>query len=490
MKDNETLQESFDFLGNFKSWGFVYDSVFQSNNQLWNVTNGNGGAGGGFFTAYYWLNSQYFNKMQRYASRYAYLSCPYAATAVNTLTILVMGDGLKFVTENQSKQNKIDKWCDDNDWYDRDIEGFRRWVTDGDLFYRFFDEKVRFIDPDLIYGDSNSQNQYLGIEADPDDDEEILYYLVHKQPDKPATQEKVPAEEIQHRKNSHWGQRRGFSWLLPVLTDVFAADKLTNSLMSTAEVQARVALIRELESPSASAQTFLGNIQNQPQNQEFRKFNPPSPQENIEHIPPGSIITQNSGQKLSTLNALSGATNFIEVLDASLRKIASHFHLPMGVFAQDKSERGAFAAEMVSNSYIVRCIEALQSKWKYQNLEVLKKALGIETDDVQVICPMVSMVDKPAETQLAQFLLDAKLCSRQTLLKTFGIDWEREAELIKSEKNTVEELDTNDETLRNNQSERGPSGATYPSQRNGMRSDEQKQTSVPSGDTETSDTNV
>lgn len=458
----QSLQEAIEFLGGFKAfgWGAGGNSLFNSDGNLWNVISGTGAAGG-FYTAFYWLSTAWFNKIQRYAGRYCFLSNGYAQTAVNNLAILVLGNGFEYSSEDPGKDKEIKAWVKENCWNQRSIEAFKRYLIDGEVFLRCFDDRVRFVDPDFVYGDNaGGRDTYQGVIYTEGDEEDITGYRVHKKPNQTdfADSETVPVSQMQHRANVHFGQKRGFSWILPVMSDLFAADMLTNNLMTSAEVRSKFAIIREHEANQDAVQAYRSGIQSQPQNAIWRQAvgqnGGPAfpPVENIENYPQGAIVDAPVTVKYNTLPDVDPG-QFIEVLDATLCKISSHFHLPVGIFANLRGDRGSYASELVHSSWSVRSLEQLQNHWKEYDLALLEKC-GFDTDDVQVVSPEIALVDKKAEKELAEFLIREKMVSKQTLAKTFEIDFCKEQEIIKSE--IAKGLWNEQSTDRGDGSERSP----------------------------------
>ncbi len=444
------LTEAIAFLGAFKGYGawggYGIDATSGLNGQgnLYNIVNG-GGGGGGFYTAYYWLSTQWYNKWQRYLGRYLYLSNAYAKTAINSQVTFIIGKGQQFVCSDENKQKEIDEWCKLNKWQWRNAEAFKNYLIDGEIFYRIFDQKVRFVDPDLIYGDLSPKDQYLGIVFDEDDNEEIDAYNVHRRPNESLEGESVSAKEIQHRKAANWGQRRGFSWLLPVASDLLEADALTNNCMSTSQVLAKIAFFRKHQANQQSVKQFRSDIASQPINSQIIGQNGTpqiTPCENIENYLPGSIPDISDTIDIQPSPTALDGNAYVALLDATLRKVASYGNLPMGVYG-NQGDRGAYAAEMVQNSYIVLSLESMQAQWAALNLELLEK-VGFDVSDVQCVSADISTVDVPALIQEAQFGLDNMLLSPQSVSEKFDWDynkekelWEEHGELVKT--NEVEE---------------------------------------------------
>src|SRR5262249_48848665 len=132
------------------------------------------------------------------------------------------------------------------------------------------------------------------------------------------------------------------------------------------------------------------------------------------------------------LEQLTGlpAESYVAALEATLRKCSAHFFLPDGVFNL-RSANESYNSELVSNSIIVRKIEALQHEWMQYDLELLEMC-GFDTDDVSLIAPEVSVVDRTKLVQEMEFLLQQGLISKQTVSKSFGLDPQAEEAMQKN----------------------------------------------------------
>ncbi len=448
-----TLSESIDFLNSWRGCNNLNSGLWTNGRQDGNLYNLSNVGGGAFYTYYIWLNQQAVNKWQRYAGRMLYMSNAYAGTAVNNLTILALGNGLEFQCADETKLKKIQKWIKNNKWRQRDLEGFKRFIVDGEIFYRATgfqeDAKIRFVDPDYVYNTYDAAKWgWYGARWAENDYEEITKWVVHKSSTDSSQGEEVSTTEkgncIQQRANKHFTQFRGFSWLLPVMSDLWQADKLTNNLMQTSELLSKIAFWRVNKANKEAVERMRSEVSN---NTWLGQNGTPSvnnvPRENLEGIPPQSILDIPDSMDIKFPQALNGS-EYNALLDSTLRKISSHFHLPTGVF-NDKSERGAYAAELVSSSYIVRSIEAIQENWKEWNLQLLELC-GFDTEDVDVVCPEVAMVDKKMESEVADMLLRNQIASRQTVGTIFGIDYDAEKPIIKKEN---AELNTDGENNEN-----------------------------------------
>ena len=150
-----------------------------------------------------------------------------------------------------------------------------------------------------------------------------------------------------------------------------------------------------------------------------------------EYIPRKAIIDSNKSTAYTALPIADWA-QFGEVLDLGLRKISSHFFLPMGIFSNDKSQRDSYGAELASGSWIVRCIKRLQDQWKRQDVRLLRR-LGFDVSLKNTNAPEVAVPDIKGKQQEEQFLIENQVFSRKTVCEAHDGDWEVESKQILKE---------------------------------------------------------
>lgn len=447
------MQEQIDWMRAFNSPNF--NNAWLLNGGENNLYSGSGSGAGGsyYYTLYYWLNNSQVNKYQRYLGRVLFLDNGIAQTGVNKLTIMALGSGMKIQTPDESKQRKIDEWQKINKWKRKEVEAFKRRIIDGEVFFRVFGDQVRFVDPDLVYCNATDNPQsWQGVISDNYDQEEILGFEVHpRNYQSNTTQTKgefVPIEEMQHRKlNSHFGARRGFSLLLPVATDLFNCDRLLNNVMATSNVLAKIAFWRKHKANQASVMEFRSKINNQ---SAVANRNGLPEYDNIDNIPAGSIPDIPDETDIQFPDAQS-LDQYNIILESTLRKISSQFNLPAGIFNVTHDD-GAYNAQMVTNSFVVRSIEAMQEEWKEFNLELLEMC-GFDTNDIQIIAPEVAVVDADCLVKECEFLLTNRLASKNTIAEKFEINYEEELELIKQDVKDDEVLMPEPDPMQNPQTE-------------------------------------
>ena len=438
------LAEAVNFLGAFRDLGTVYGGLFNSDGMLWDSVSGTG-VGGAFWTAFYWMSTIWFNRMQRYTSRFCYLSNGYGATAINDLTTLALGEGFTYTNKDGTPNEQLDEWMEENDWHEFSREMFINYLTDGEDFIRIYGEgvesRVLWLDPDLIYSEGNDSNDYFaGLEYEAGNAGKPDAFRVWDKPYGSAggIGERVPAEQMQHRANKHWGQKRGFAWALPVLQDIFACDAFSGNIIGTADLLAKVAIIRQHEAPQGAVEMLKGQIQSQ-----AAQWGPPIGQNGTppvppsiagERVPPASIFDASKGTEYVTL-PIGNYAQFIEVLDAELRKISGHFFLPATIYIQSRGEAAPYSGELAAGSWNVRNIKRLQDHWKRKDMQLFKMC-GLDVKDLQVQTPEVAVPDKKGKQAEEEMLLRNQVISRATVAKLHDLDWEAEKAQILEEQET------------------------------------------------------
>ncbi len=383
------------------------------------------------------LQSSYFNKVQRWLARYLYHVNAYAISIVQNKRDLVIGPGYEINCESDASQRRVDEWLEQNNWALRMPEAYERLIVDGEVFFRVFKGGiVRFVEPDLVYG--TEPGVLSGIKTKPDDYETIESYMVNQGNgwnQQYGESQAVPADQMQHRKFGAWSSEpRGFSLLLAVYGDILEASKLLTNLGITLDAQARVAIVRKHQADKQAVQALnAGRANEVPVAGYATPYTNCSPRvDGVEAIPPASIVDTGD---TSTFELTSGglmADKYIEVLRAILRKVAARCGLPEALVSQDQANMAAYTAALVPNSHLIRAVKSQQNVWAAQDLDLLKKC-GISTKDVHVEFSSPVVENRKEEKEVAEFLIDRGIASRQTIGQIFDVNYKDEVALIKRE---------------------------------------------------------
>lgn len=149
---------------------------------------------------------------------------------LDTMESFVIGESTKVIAqdENPEVQEYWDNWAKMRKWETRCKEAFRRFLRDGDTFFRWFkppevlDGKkyllTRFVEPNEIMAPTGADPTYtFGIKTDPEDIEKVMEYHRVYMKGTTQTEETIPAAEIDHFKHGvDSNVKRGLSWLMGV----------------------------------------------------------------------------------------------------------------------------------------------------------------------------------------------------------------------------------------------------------------------------------
>ena len=429
------IAESLNFLDSLNSGLLGWDPNQQGT--FWNPTQG--GVGPYPPQANYLLvvlQTPLFNRIQRWLARYLYHVNAYAISAVDSLTDMVIGPGYTITADNATNQRRIDAWVEANNWHERVVEAYKTYLIDGEVFFRVFGDKVRFVDADFVYSDSPHEKN--GIITEPEDYETVLGYRVARR--NPwlgggnGEQEEVSVHEMQHRKMCQPYESRGFSMLLAVYSQILKATQLLDNLCTTLDSQARIAIVRQHDATKEAVQTFRSNLTN---SLPIAGRNPvgdnaPPRVDGTESYPAGSIVDNGIGTKLELTSGGLMADKYVEVLRAILRQVAARVGIPEALLSQDTDSIAAYTGQLVPNSHLIRAIKAKQDRWCRQDLQLLKLCgIPIQGVSINFVSPVI--VNRKEEAELAELLLDKGLASRQTVAANFDITYEDELPIIKRE---------------------------------------------------------
>jgi capsid protein len=331
-------------------------------------------------------------------------------------------------------QDVLDEFIDSNDWHRRQQEIVRRYDRDGEVFLRFFADgdgrtRVRFVEPGQVatpQGRAGDASTSFGIETEPDDVETPVTYYIDN--------EAVPACEIQHRKaNVDCNVKRGLPLFYPVRKNLRRAEKLLRNMSVVAEIQSAIALIRKHRSGTKTGvQQFVAaqtdaNVTSAAtgQSTSFRRFGP------------GTILDSHGGIEYDFPAAGLDAANYVVVLQAELRAIASRLVMPEFMLTSDESNAN-FASTMVAEGPAMRMFARMQADLARDDLQVMRRVIAgavaagrlpdeaAEAIEVQVGPPTLEVRDALKEAQSFRIEFESGILSPQTWSQRRGLDYDQE----------------------------------------------------------------
>ncbi len=345
-----------------------------------------------------------------------------------------------FATLIAAVQHEIDQFIVANHWHRRQQEVVRRRDRDGEAILRFFTAadgtvRVRFVEPDQVFtppDQAGNPAARLGVQTDLHDVENVIGYFIDGR--------LVDAAEIQHRKaNVDANVRRGLPLFYPVRKNLRRAEKLLRNMSVVAEIQSAIALIRKHRQGTLSGvqqfvagqadATFTAPVAyapgSLPRTTSFRRYGP------------GTILDAPSGLEYDFPAAGVDAANFVTVLQAELRSVASRLVMPEFMLTSDASNAN-YSSTMVAEGPAMRMFARLQAEqvcddvavmWRVVEAAVAAGRLPSETRtmiEIQATAPSLLVRDQLQETQRHRIENTAGILSPQTWSQLSGLDYDQE----------------------------------------------------------------
>jgi capsid protein len=329
-------------------------------------------------------------------------------------------------------QRLIDDFVGANQWHRRQQEIVRRRDRDGEAFLRFFlapdgGTRVRFVEPDQVLtppGYQSNSSARLGVLTDGRDVETVLGYFVDGQ--------LVDASEIQHRKgNVDANVRRGLPLFYPVRKNLRRAEKLLRNMSVVAEIQSAIALIRKHRQGTA------GGVQQFVANRADNVTAANSGGRSLHRYGPGTILDAHADIEYDFPAAGVDAANFVVVLQAELRAVASRLVMPEFMLTSDASNAN-YSSTMVAEGPAMRMFARLQAEQVCDDLLVMRRVienavisgqLPAEAHtliEIQAVPPSLAVRDQLEESHRRRIEHAAGILAPQTWSQLAGFDYDQE----------------------------------------------------------------
>lgn len=343
-------------------------------------------------------------------------------------------------------QSVLDEFIALNHWHARQQEIVRRKDRDGEAFLRFFaaadgTTRVRFIEPGLVSTPpewSSRPAASFGILTEALDVETVLAYFVDGRT--------IDAGEIQHRK-AHVDRnvKRGLPLYYPVIKNLRRAEKLLRNMSTLAEIQSAIALIRKHRRGTRSGvQQFVAD-----QADASTTSAATGKTTNYKRFAPGTILDAYGNIDYDFPAAAINAGNYVTVLQAELRAIASRLVMPEFMLSSDASN-GNYASTLVAEGPAIKMFERLQAEQMAEDLEVMWRVVSTAIDagrlpreaksliEIQISPPALISRDALRDAQVYRLEHAAGILSAQTWSQRRGLDYDQEqANITAHEKRTL-----------------------------------------------------
>jgi len=332
-------------------------------------------------------------------------------------------------------QQVLDEFLEENRWQARQQEIVRRMDRDGEVFLRYFvntegQTSIRFVEPDQIQTPKELVNfpaASFGIRTEVNDVETVLGYFIDGKP--------VDASEIQHRKsNVDANVKRGLPLYFPVRKNLRRIEKLLRNMSVVAEIQSAIALIRKHRSTTRSGvEQFVADKSLATNSGTRTKY--------LSQYAPGTILDAPAGLEYDFPAAGIDASNFVTVLQAELRAVASRLVMPEFMFTSDASNAN-YASTLVAEGPAIKMFERLQANLKNDDRQIMWRVLKNAADvgrlpsnvrqlvDIQITPPSLRVRDQARECQVERIAYEKGLLSPQTWSLRMGLDYDQEQKNI------------------------------------------------------------
>ena len=336
---------------------------------------------------------------------------------------------------------------------DREAEGVRRAVRDGEAVLRFFAggretrglPTVRWVEPELVRAPAGGQSdeRSYGVEHRPGDAETRVAYHVLRDPADPVETEAVPAGRVAHLKfNADGTQKRGVTDFLPVAEDLERAGKLLRNMGEVAAIQAAIAFVTQ-HAPGVTGTQVSALLQ---AGKDYSAPRGPFPDYPggaagvttgaVNYADPGKHLHINNGSQFVAGPVQAGAAAFVAVEQAVLRAVGLRWGCPE-YFSGDASNAN-FASTLVSGGPFERAVKrrqkdvaAFQQAVAVRVLAFAVRSGRLSAADVArvtvlVTPPSVAIANKVDDANYSQVMYSIG-ASPQTILQQQGFDPELEA---------------------------------------------------------------
>lgn len=387
----------------------------------------------------------------RNESRWLVSHHAFAAAALEVRQSYVVGTGHTYTVRPrpgitiaddvvQRIQDEILDFIERDQWQHRQLENQWRLDRDGEVFIRMFDVDgrlaIRYVEPEQV-ASPLGEDVPFGVVTDPEDAETVQAYWVRRDVLRSDGWEKVPAEEIQHRKaNCDRTMPRGLPVLFTVRDNLRRVWKLLRNMTTVAGIQAAVAILRmHGAAPAGSVQQYVARMA------AASTTSPPSQSpQTYEKFPPGAIIDVPPGVEVKFPAEGINVANYVGAVQAELRAVAARLCLPEYMLSGDASNAN-YASTLVAEGPAVKAFERLQSQTIWWDTVILRKALEIAERAgrlpagvsrqivIDAEAPIVQSRDRLKEAQADQILLTMGVVSPQTVAARHGYDYEQEKSL-------------------------------------------------------------
>lgn len=250
----------------------------------------------------------------------------------------------------------------------------RRTWRDGECFLRLFADRngpaVRFLDPESI-GETPAYAGSQGVLVDDHDAESPRAYL-RINPEEGSLLEQIPAAEILHTRHGvDSNERRGVSWLQPLIDPLNRFDQWLDTELTARRLQASIVLWRKVNGSPLQANSLADSARNM------------SPAAGTglprERYRPGTILTTNTSTELQFLQPQTNFSDAVPLGRTLLLCTAAGAGLPEFMLTSDASNAN-FSSTMVAEGPAVKLFQAEQQFFAREFEKLWRWVLQVHAD--------------------------------------------------------------------------------------------------------------
>jgi len=366
--------------------------------------------------------------------------CQYSELAINVLEqrqCYLIGEGHSYEYDTGSERTKkrvnayLQDWLEMVDWPGRQPEMLWNMDRDGEVFLRYYETPegldIRYVLPEQVNNEVPGDDVHLGIEYATGDAETVVAYYIDG--------ERVPADQIHHRKTTGRLDPRGVPIFNPVKENLYRIDILLRNMTDTLSSQAAIAMIRKWKTAdSGAAQAIIDDLADETRERLSGR--------NVSktYLEGSTVIDIPENTQVDFPIASLNAQNFINGVQAAIRTVASNFQIPEWVIsAYNSSNTLSRDSAFIQLSATVQHYKRLQARMIYHDKQVIGKAVDfgasrglVPTNWRQqgelVVMPNTIEVPTPFDELVRSFdrLLDKGVMSRETAAEKLNLNYDQE----------------------------------------------------------------
>jgi capsid protein len=382
-------------------------------------------------------------------------------------------------------------------WAEAEQEAVERYHVDGEVIIEWFPQadgtmEFRFVEPEWL----KTPPQYagdprfsFGVETAPGDVNTVVAYWILRDPQNPASLERVPAEYTSHWKaNVRRAAKRGLPTFYSVRENLERAEKLLRNTGTLAQIAATFAVIREHSGPVAGAESMRQSL-----TQSAGTDPRTGADRRVQTYEPGGVIDISPGMKMNVAPANLNTAGYMETHAAELRAVAACLCWPEYLVSADASN-GNYSSLKVAESPTVKDSKRNQATWarrfagaKYRGKRIIDPPVMLRVIEWAVTCrrlppealtqvrviatPPVLEVRDPIQTvSVQERRLVMGVTSRRAICTENGDDYEQVQRDLANEPQTPEGGKAKGQTVKDSP---GVDAETGPAADPGSQADEQ-----------------